>query len=55
MDVQGITLIDLSMMAVSMLLLWIFSYTKYTVARWEGAVLTIIFVGYLSWLVMSVV
>ena len=51
MEVQGITFIDLSILVGSMFLLWLFSYTKYTVARWEGAVLTAIFLAYMGWLV----
>ena len=55
MQVQGITLVDFAMMTVSVLLLWLFSYTKLTVARWEGAVLTAIFLGYMGWLVAGAV
>ena len=54
MHIQGITWIDLSMLILSMVLLLLFSYTKYTIARWEGAVLTILFVGYMTWVVMNV-
>ena len=54
MQVQGITLVDFAMMTGSVLLLWLFSYTKLTVARWEGALLTAIFVGYMAWLWQSV-
>ena len=54
MHIQGITLIDLSMLIVSMILLLLFSFTKYTIARWEGAVLTTLFAGYLTWLIMNV-
>ena len=52
--IQGITLIDLSMLVVSMILLLLFSFTKYTIARWEGAVLTTVFAGYLTWLIVNV-
>lgn len=55
MQVQGITLVDFAMMTVSVLLLWLFSYTKLTVARWEGAVLTVLFFGYMAWLVAGAV
>ena len=55
MQVQGITLVDFAMMTISVLLLWLFSYTKLTVARWEGAVLTAIFFGYMGWLVAGAV
>lgn len=50
MAVQGITVVDLSVMLVGILLVWAFSYTKYTVARWEGAVLTLAFMAYMGWL-----
>lgn len=55
MQVQGITLVDFAMMTGSVLLLWLFSYTKLTVARWEGAVLTVLFLGYMTWLVAGAV
>lgn len=55
MQVQGITLVDFAMMTGSVLLLWLFSYTKLTVARWEGAVLTVLFLGYMTWLVVGAV
>lgn len=44
---QGITMLDLSMMVFSTLLVWLFSFTKYKIARWEGIVLTIVFIGYM--------
>lgn len=47
MSINGITSLDLSMMIISMILLWLFSYTKFTIERWEGAVLTAMFVGYM--------
>lgn len=54
MTLQGISTVDLTMLVVSMVMLWLFSFTKYTLARWEGAVLTIVFIGYISYLVMGV-
>ena len=48
MHLQGITMLDLSMMVVSTLLVWLFSFTKYKIARWEGIVLTIVFIGYMA-------
>lgn len=54
MTLQGITTVDLTMLVVSMVMLWLFSFTKYTLARWEGALLTIVFIGYMSYLVMGV-
>ena len=43
------------MLVVSMMLLWLFSFTKLTIERWEGALLTTIFVAYLTYLVMAAV
>ena len=51
MKVEGITIIDLSVLLVSVVLLWLFSYTKYKVERWEGILLLAIFAGYMSWLI----
>ena len=53
MQLEGITLVDLSVMMVSILMVWAFSYTKYTVARWEGAVLCLCFLGYMGWLLAN--
>lgn len=53
MTITGITMVDLSMMVISMVLLWLFSFTKYRIQRWEGAVLTLVFIGYISWLVVN--
>jgi len=47
MRLEGITMTDFSVMVISMVLLWLFSFTKYTIQRWEGAVLTAVFIGYL--------
>ena len=55
MQIQGITPIDLSVMTVSIALLWLFSYTKFTVERWEAALLTAIFTGYMVWLIANVI
>ncbi len=55
MQIQGITVIDLSVMTVSIALLWLFSYTKFTVERWEAALLTAIFIGYMAWLIANVI
>lgn len=55
MSISGITWLDLTVMLLSVVLLWLFSFTKYTVARWEGALLITLFVGYMTWLVMHAV
>lgn len=51
---SGITMIDMGLMLLSMVLLWLFSFTKYKLSRWEGAMLTTIFCGYITWLVINV-
>ena len=47
MTLKGITMTDLSMMVISIILIWLFSFTKYKFERWEGAILTAVFVGYI--------
>jgi cation:H+ antiporter len=55
MDIQGITVVDLSVFTGSIFLLWAFSYTKYKVERWEGAVLTMVFLAYMIYLIRNAV
>ncbi len=55
MNITGITTIDLSTMTLSMVLLWLFSFTKFKVERWEGTVLTLIFAAYMGWLLSQVI
>lgn len=50
LNISGITTVDLSVMVAAMILLWLFSYTKLRIERWEGAVLVAVFVGYMAWL-----
>lgn len=47
MTLEGISSFDLSMLVISIILVWLFSFTKYKIERWEGAVLTAVFVGYI--------
>lgn len=54
MQIEGITMTDMGVMLVGMVLMWMFSYTKYKVARWEGFVLAAMFVGYMAWLVSNI-
>lgn len=51
MSIHGITQVDLTMLVVSMILLWLFSFTKYKIERWEGAILSILFIGYIIYLI----
>ena len=55
MHISGITPIDLGTMTVSIFLLWLFSFTRFKVERWEGAVLTILFGIYMSWLIYQAI
>ena len=50
MRIMGITIVDLTMMLVSIGLLWMFAFTKYYVSRKEGAVLIGGFAVYMGWL-----
>jgi cation:H+ antiporter len=50
MRIMGITIVDLTMMLVSVGLLWLFAYTKYFVSRREGIVLLLGFAVYMAWL-----
>ena len=54
MHISGITTIDFGVMLISMLLLWLMSFTKYTLSRWEGAVLAILYIIYVGWLICNV-
>lgn len=54
LDIKGITTVDLSVMVISMILLWLMSYTKLLIERWEGAILLAVFAGYMVHLLMSV-
>lgn len=51
MAIVGITTLDLAMMVISIVLLWLFSFTKLRVERWEGAVLAAVFAAYMVHLV----
>ncbi len=55
MHISGITPIDLGTMTISIFLLWLFSFTRFKVERWEGAVLTILFAFYMSWLIYQAI
>ena len=53
MPTKGITWIDLSMLFVSIALLWIVSRTRYKVSYKEGIVLIVVFLAYIGWLIYS--
>ena len=53
LQIEGITTIDMAVMLLSVSLVWLFSFTKFTVERWEGAVLVVGYLVYLWWLITS--
>jgi cation:H+ antiporter len=54
LQIGGITTIDVSTMMISVALIWLFSYTRYMIERWEGCVLTAIFACYMGWLLYTI-
>lgn len=53
LQIEGITTIDMAVMLASVALIWLFSRTRYTVERWEGALLVAGYLVYLVWLIIS--
>ena len=53
LQIEGITTIDMAVMLISVILVWLFSYTRFTVERWEGALLVGGYLVYLVWLISS--
>lgn len=53
LEIEGITTIDMAVMLLSVTLVWFFSRTRYTVERWEGAVLVVGYLAYLGWMLSS--
>ena len=51
LQIEGISTVDMAVMLVSVALVWLFSFTKFTVERWEGALLVIGYLVYLCWLI----
>jgi len=54
MQISGLTMVDFAILLGSIVLLWLFSFTKYRVERWEGFVLMAVFLAYIVWLVVNV-
>ena len=52
---EGITInyIDLGVLITAAILFWLFSFTKYKLERWEGAVLLALCTGYITWLIYN--
>ncbi len=53
LEIEGITTIDMAVMLLSVILVWLFSRTRYTVERWEGVLLLLAYFAYLWWLITS--
>ena len=53
LQIEGITTIDMAVMLLSVSLVWLFSRTRYTVERWEGGLLVLLYLAYLGWLIGS--
>lgn len=52
--IQGITAVDFGVMALGIILLWLFCFTKYELERWEGVLMVCIFIAYMSYLVYNI-
>ena len=55
LGMEGITVVDFALFAVSILLMWLMCRTSYKVTRWEGVILFILFLAYISWLVFHAI
>ena len=53
MEIAGITWLDYAVMVVSMFLLWLFSFTKLKIEKWEGVLLFITYIAYVTYLVIN--
>ena len=53
LEIEGITTFDMAVMLLSVALVWLFSYTRYTVERWEGLLLVGGYLVYLGWLIAN--
>ena len=53
LQIEGITTIDMAVILISVILVWLFSFTRFTVERWEGALLVGGYLVYLVWLISS--
>lgn len=53
LQIEGVSTIDMAVMLLSVTFVWFFSRTRYTVERWEGALLVIGYLAYLGWLIAS--
>ena len=53
LQIEGITTIDMAVMLLSVTFVWLFAFTRFKVERWEGFVLLVSYLAYLTWLIIS--
>lgn len=53
LQIEGVTTLDIAVMLISVSLVWLFSFTRYTVERWEGALLVILYLAYLGHMIAT--
>ena len=51
--IEGVSTIDMIVMLLSVSLVWLFSFTRFKVERWEGFLLLAGYLGYLAWMLSS--
>lgn len=47
---EGLTWVDFGMLLFGAVLFWFFSRTQHRIIRWEGAIMVLCFLGYMTWL-----
>ena len=53
LQIEGITTLDMTVMLLSVSLVWLFSFTRFKVERWEGFLLLAGYLSYLAWLIFN--
>ena len=53
LQIEGITTLDMTVMLLSVSLVWLFSFTRFKVERWEGFLLLAGYLAYLGWLIFN--
>ena len=54
LTITDITITDLCVMIAGAVAVWLFSFTRYTVSRTEGVLLTLSYIGYAAWRLFNV-
>ena len=54
MNIQGIGTVDLTVLFGSMVLMWLLSFTKYTISRIEGTLMASCYMAYMTYLIIQV-